>query len=113
MSLPDERLTEDVLFLACTRPATVAGVPMEAVALNLILTATVFLVANSPRYLVIAPALHLVSRAICKHDPNAFRVLFQFLETTGRARNSATWGGASATPLPLLRRRRAEAVLRG
>ena len=26
----DERLTEDTLFLACTRPAMIAGVPMEA-----------------------------------------------------------------------------------
>jgi type IV secretion system protein VirB3 len=113
MAGPQDRLTEDTLFLACTRPAMVAGVPMEAFALNLMVTATVFLAANSPFYLLIAPALHLVFRAICKHDPNAFRVLFQFVETKGRARNSAAWGGASATPLPLLRRRRAEAVLRG
>jgi type IV secretion system protein VirB3 len=44
----DERLTEDTLFLACTRPAMVAGVPMEAMGLNLMLTATVFLAAHSP-----------------------------------------------------------------
>ena len=113
MALVEDRLTEDTLFLACTRPALVAGVPMEAVALNVMVTATIFLAANSPLYLLIAPALHLVFRAICKHDPNAFRVLFQFLETKGRSRNSALWGGNSASPLPLLRRRRAEAVMRG
>lgn len=113
MARAEDRLTEDTLFLACTRPALVAGVPMEAVALNVMVTATVFLAANSPLYLLIAPALHLVFRAICKHDPNAFRVLFQFVETKGRSRNSTLWGGNSASPLPLLRRRRAEAVTRG
>jgi type IV secretion system protein VirB3 len=110
---PAERLTEDPLFLACTRPAMVAGVPMEAMGLNLIVSATVFLAAGSPLYLLIAPALHLVFRAVCKHDPNAFRVLWQFVETRGRARNARTWGGGSPTPLPLRRRYRPEEALRG
>jgi type IV secretion system protein VirB3 len=104
----EPRLTEDPLFLACTRPATVAGVPIEAMGVNVILSA-----ANSPRYLLIAPVLHVVFRAICKHDANAFRVLWQWIETKGRARNAGLWGGSSATPLPLRRRRSAEAVLRG
>lgn len=110
---PEPRLVEDPLFLACTRPATIMGVPMEAMGLNVILSATIFLAADSPRYLLIAPALHLVFRAICKHDPNAFRVLWQFVETKGRSRNAGLWGGSSATPLPVRRRRSAEAVRRG
>jgi len=101
---PDERLTEDVLFLACTRPALVAGVPMEAMGLNLMVSATVFLAAHSPVWLLIAPAMHLVFRAVCKHDHNAFRVLWMFVDTRGRARNAALWGGSSTTPLPLKRR---------
>ncbi|MDO9248465.1 MAG: type IV secretion system protein VirB3 [Phenylobacterium sp.] len=109
----DERLTEDTLFLACTRPAMVAGVPMEAMGLNLILTATVFLAAHSPAYLLIAPAVHVVFRAICKHDHNAFPVLWMFVDTKGRARNSAIWGGSSSTPLPLKRRYVAAEVARG
>lgn len=109
----DERLTEDTLFLACTRPAMVAGVPMEAMGLNLIVTATVFLAAHSPAYLLIAPAVHVVFQAICKHDHNAFRVLWMFVETKGRARNGGTWGGSSSTPLPLKRRYVASEVVRG
>jgi type IV secretion system protein VirB3 len=109
----EDRLTEDPLFLACTRPATIAGVPMEAMGVNVMLSATIFLAANSPRYLLIAPVLHLVFRAICKHDPHAFRVLWQYVETKGRSRNGGLWGGSSASPLPVVRRRRAEAVLRG
>lgn len=110
---PEERLVEDTLFLACTRPAMVAGVPMEAMGLNLIVSATVFLAAHSPFYLLIAPALHVVFRAIGKHDHNAFRVLWLFVETKGRARNGASWGGSSSTPLPLRRRYVASEVLRG
>jgi type IV secretion system protein VirB3 len=110
---PEERLFEDTLFLACTRPAMVAGVPMEAMGLNIMVSATVFLAAHSPFYLLIAPALHLVFRAVCKHDHNAFRVLFLFVETKGRCRNSGIWGGSSATPLPLVRRYRAAELYRG
>lgn len=110
---PEERLVEDTLFLACTRPAMVMGVPMEAVGLNLIVSATVFLAAHSPFYLAIAPALHLVFAAICKHDHNAFRVLWMFVETKGRSRNGAAWGGSSSTPLPLRRRYVLAEALRG
>lgn len=96
----DEPLTEDMLFLACTRPAMVAGVPMEAVGVNLIVSASAFLAAHSLLYLLIAPALHLVFRAICRTDHNAFRVLFLYVQTKGRARTGALWGGSSCPPLP-------------
>jgi type IV secretion system protein VirB3 len=110
---PEERLVEDTLFLACTRPAMVAGVPMEAMGLNVMVSATIFLAAHSPFYLLVAPALHLVFRAICKHDHNAFRVLWVFVDTKGRSRNGAAWGGSSSTPLPVRRRYTAQEVLRG
>lgn len=103
--VPAERLTEDVLFLACTRPALVMGVPMEAMGLNLTASAVAFLAGGSLLYLLSAPALHLVFRAICRSDPNAFRVLWLWLETRGRARNAALWGGSSPTPLSLRRSR--------
>lgn len=103
MAPADERLAEDTLFLACTRPAMFFGAPMEAVGLNVILTAIVFLAGHSPLYLLIAPALHLVFQAICKSDHNAFRVLWLYVETKGRSRNGALWGGSSTTPLPLRR----------
>ena len=32
--MAEERLVEDPLFLACTRPAMVMGVPMEAMGVN-------------------------------------------------------------------------------
>ncbi len=99
-----DTLTEDTLFLACTRPAMVLGVPMEAVGVNVIASATVFLAAHSLLCLLIAPVLHLVFSAICRSDPNAFRLLWAFLNTQTRARNAALWGGSSSTPLALGRR---------
>lgn len=99
-----ERLEEEILFLACTRPALVLGVPMEAMGINLIVSCVAFLAGGSLLYLLIAPVLHLVFQAICKADPNAFRVLYLWVETRGRARNGGLWGGSSASPLPLQRR---------
>jgi type IV secretion system protein VirB3 len=106
--MADSRPIEDPLFLACTRPAMVMGVPMEAMGVNVILSGLAFLVGGSLLYLLVAPALHLVFRAICKADHNAFRLLFIYVDTKGRSRNGALWGGSSPTPLPLIRRHRAE-----
>ncbi len=111
--MAEERLTEDPLFLACTRPAMVMGVPMEAMGVNVILSGLVFLVGGSLLYLLVAPALHMVFRAICRADHNAFRLLFVYVDTKGRARNSALWGGSSPSPLPLFRRYRAAELTRG
>jgi len=113
MREPPERLTEDTLFLACTRPALVLGVPMEAMGVNLIASTVAFLAGGSLLYLLIAPALHLVFRAICKADPNAFRVLYLAVETRGRSRNGGLWGGSSISPLPLRRRFQARELSRG
>lgn len=110
---PAERLAEDTLFLACTRPALVLGVPMEAMGVNLILSSVAFLAGDSLLYLLVAPALHLVFQAVCKADPNAFRVLYLFVETRGRSRNGGLWGGSSASPLPLRRRFHAAELRRG
>ncbi len=111
--MAETRLIDEPLFLACTRPAMVLGVPMEAMGVNVILSGLAFLVGGSLLYLLVAPALHLVFRAICKADHNAFRLLFVFVDTKGRSRNGAIWGGSSPTPLPLVRRFRAEDLRHG
>ena len=109
----EDRLIDEPLFLACTRPAMVMGVPMEAMGVNVIASGVVFLVGGSLLYLLVAPVLHLVFRAICRADHNAFRLLFVFIDTKGRSRNGAFWGGSSPSPLPLVRRYRWEALRHG
>ena len=86
------------LFLACTRPAMVAGAPMEAVGLNLILSACAVLLSRSPAWLVLAPVLHLVFRAVAKSDAFAFRILGLYLLTQARSERSRVFGGASFAP---------------
>lgn len=104
MATETERLSEDTLFLACTRPAMIAGVTMEAMGINVMASCILFLVAGSIVYGMIALPIHIICRAICRHDPNQFRLLLAWLETRGRARNAMIWGGSSATPLRLVRR---------
>ena len=100
------RLTEDTLFLACTRPAMIAGVTMEAMALNVMFSCILFLAAGSIIYGLVAIPIHGLCRVICRHDPNMFRILLAWIETRGRTRNAAFWGGSSCTPLKLVRRYR-------
>ena len=82
-------LEEDTLFLACTRPAMIAGVTMEAMGINMILTTVLFIVAGSVLYALVGIVTHLVFKAVVKHDHNMFRVALAWVETRGRARNGA------------------------
>jgi type IV secretion system protein VirB3 len=102
------RPTEDTLFLACTRPATIAGVTMEAMAFNVMFSCILFLVAGSILYGLVAIPIHGLCRMICRHDPNMFRILLAWIETRGRARNVSLWGGSSCTPLKLVHRYRSK-----
>jgi len=111
--MADEPLIEDPLFLACTRPAMVMGVPMEAMGVNVIVSGLIFLIGGSLLYLLVAPALHLVFRAICRTDHNVFRLLFVYVDTKGRSRNSALWGGSSTSPLSVIRRYQVRELARG
>ncbi|OWV98844.1 type IV secretion system protein VirB3 [Rhizobium sp. R693] len=97
-------LEEDTLFIACTRPAMIAGVTMEAMGFNIMLTTILYIVAGSIAYALVGVVFHLIFRALVKHDHNMFRILLACVETRGRSRNSAYWGGATLSPLRLARR---------
>ena len=103
--MPDQvKLEEDTLFLACTRPAMIAGVTMEAMGANVMMTTILYIIAGSIAYALVGVVFHLIFRALVKHDHNMFRILLAWIETRGRSRNGAHWGGASLTPLRLVRR---------
>ncbi|MDW9697623.1 type IV secretion system protein VirB3 [Sinorhizobium meliloti] len=97
-------LEEDTLFIACTRPAMIAGVTMEAMGMNIMLTTILYIVAGSVAYALVGVVFHLVFRTLIKHDHNMFRILLAWIETRGRSRNSAYWGGATLSPLKLARK---------
>lgn len=94
-------LTEDLLFLACTRPAMLAGVTLEALWVNVLLTSICFLVGHSLLYFGIGIVLHLIFRAICSVDHNQFRILFAWLNSKGLARTKDYFGAATYTPLKI------------
>jgi type IV secretion system protein VirB3 len=94
-----EKLNEDILFLACTRPAAFAGAPMEAWFVIIVSTGVVFLAGGSLLYLASGFFSYAACRVICKHDPNQFSVLFAWAGTKLRCRTRAYWGASSASPL--------------
>ncbi len=51
---------EDTLFLACTRPAMVAGVTMEAMGINVMATTIFYLLAGSISYALVGIVFHFV-----------------------------------------------------
>ncbi|AJC82296.1 type IV secretion system protein VirB3 [Rhizobium vallis] len=97
-------LEDDTLFLACTRPAMIAGVTMEAMGVNIMLTTILYITAGSIAYALVGIVFHVLFRALVKHDHNMFRILIAWIETRGRSRNTAYWGGATLSPLKLTRR---------
>lgn len=103
MTIVRPSLEEDTLFIACTRPAMVAGVTMEAMGVNIMLTTTLYIVAGSIAYALVGVVFHLLSRALVRHDHNMFRILLAWVETRGRSRTSGYWGGSSISPLRLSR----------
>lgn len=96
-------LEEDTLFLACTHPAMIAGVTMEAMGFNIMLTTILYIVAGSVAYALVGVVFHFVFRALVRHDHNMFRILLVLVETRGRSRNASWWGGSSISPLKLSR----------
>lgn len=97
-------IEEDTLFLACTRPAMIAGVTMEAMGVNIMLTTILYITAGSIAYALAGVVFHFTFRTLVKHDHNTFRILISWIETRGRSRNTAYWGGATLSPLKLARR---------
>ena len=97
-------IEEDILFLACTRPAMIGGVTMEAMGLNVMLTTILYITAGSLAYALVGVVFHFLFRTLLKHDHNMFRILLSWIETRGRSRNTSYWGGATLTPLRLTRR---------
>ncbi|MBP2300909.1 type IV secretion system protein VirB3 [Azospirillum picis] len=103
-------MSEDPLFLACTRPAMWHGVPLEAVAVNGMATTIVFVMMGTPLYLLVGVALHSAIRLVIAFDYNMFGLLRLWADTKARARNRELWGGSSVSPLPLGRARHAREV---
>ena len=98
-----DELEHDTLFLAVTRPAMVGGVTMEGMGINVMLSCVLCLLLGSIRYAAVGIVIHIVFKALLRHDHNAFRVILAWIDTHGRSRNTSYWGGSSVSPLKLTR----------
>ncbi len=94
----DEELTEATLHVAATRPALLMGLPIELGAL-FIVTAGICGVLNL-FYIPIMLPLWFGAMLLVRRDYNAPRVVLLGLRGPGIALDSATWGGASVSPIP-------------
>ena len=97
--MDDEKLREETLFLAVTRPTMWLGVPIEAslpIALAACLT---LIISGNPLYaFALAGAFLAIARLIVRHDANAFRLLW--LWTTTKARCAHTKHPPPERPAP-------------
>jgi type IV secretion system protein VirB3 len=69
------RLAEETLFLACTRPAMFAGVTVEAMAVNMMVTTLLFLALGSIFYASIGIAIHLIFLDLPRFSGEPFALL--------------------------------------
>lgn len=102
-------LRSDPLFGGLTRPATVLGLPLEAL-LGIVGASTIgFLAANMLKadvtWKVGALGMGIVfyglARLLCARDPRAFRYLSLQLTTKALHRQRAYWRAGSYAPAPV------------
>lgn len=104
--MPDRK--GDSLFGGLTRPATVLGLPIEALLLILGSTAIAFLIASMLQaslvvrlsVMGIGVVLYGVARLICVKDPRSFRYWGLMLATKGTHRTRKHWKSGSYSPVP-------------
>lgn len=97
-----EVIARNPLFLAVTRPALVAGIPIEAAVMILFAAVITLIGTGNPIYgAVVGAVMFVISRLVVRHDVNAFRLIFLWGRTKAANRNRVFWGGSSYTPLPL------------
>ena len=102
-----DRLTEDMLFLAVTRPALWLGVPIEAALPIAFIAILALILSGNPLY-AMGPGIAAMAaaRLVVRHDIHAFRLMLLWVRTKGRSANRAHWGGSSYSPLPVTGYRR-------
>ena len=95
------RLDEDVLYLAATRPALFAGVPLAVAGVMLMLAGLLIVLLQNPLYELTMPPLWFGARVIVARDYNTVNVLLLFLRTAGRSLDHPAWGGKTVSPNPI------------
>ncbi len=96
-----ERLEEDTLYLAATRPALFVGVPLPVAGAFLMLAGFVIVILQNPLYELVMLPLWFGARVLVSRDYNAVNVITLYLLTAARGVDGSKWGGASVSPHPI------------
>lgn len=95
-----DEITQDTLFIACTRPPMLWGVPMQAAIYNGMAVMILFILVKNPLYLPIGAVTHWLMRQVVSRDYNMFSVWGLWSVTKARATDVKRWGGSSISPHP-------------
>jgi type IV secretion system protein VirB3 len=97
----DERLEENQLYLAATRPALFMGVPVALAGILVMGAGFVIVIAQNLLYELIMAPLWMGARILVQRDYNAISVTLLWLRTAARGVDGALWGGSSVSPNPI------------
>lgn len=96
-----EPLDHTPLFVAATRPALVAGMPIGLAVAFLMAFALIMIFAENPLYELVLAPVWFCARVIVRHDYNAVRIVALWLRSTARSIDAHRWGGASPASFPV------------
>lgn len=96
-----EQLEEDPLYLAATRPALFAGVPLTVAGALLMVAGFLIVLLKNPLYEAAMIPLWFGVKTVVERDYNAVDVVVLYLRTAGRSIDGTEWGGASVSPNPI------------
>jgi type IV secretion system protein VirB3 len=99
----NDGLTVDTLFVACTRPATLLGVPLSAVIVEIVFTLEAFIFTKNLLHLLWIFPAHGICYLICMREPRIFELIALWLQTKFLCwlGNIRFWKTSSYSPLPL------------
>jgi type IV secretion system protein VirB3 len=96
-----ELLDDAPLFVAATRPALVAGMPIGLAVAFLMAFALIIIFAENPLYELVLAPVWFGARLIVRYDYNAMRIVALWLQSSARSIDAQRWGGASPAPFPI------------
>lgn len=96
-----EDLEEVPLFVAATRPALIAGLPLGVAVAFIMLGGIIMILGQNPLYEVALLPLWIAARALLRYDYNAVRILTLWLRSSAFSIDAHLWGGASPSPFPV------------
>lgn len=96
-----ERLEESTLYIAATRPALFAGVPLPVAGMFLMAAGFIIVLLKNPFFEILMVPVWVGARFLVARDYNAANVIFLWLRTAARGVDGNIWGGATVSPNPV------------